>query len=263
VIDAAVMGDASISVENICRIFRSTDGIEVEALADISFQVRPNEFLTILGPSGCGKTTLLRILAGLIAPTSGRVVVNGQLVSRPVPGIGMVFQKPVLLPWRTVLENVLLPIEFLRKDKKAYVGAALELLRLTGLSTFEHRLPYELSGGMQQRAAISRALIHDPSLLLMDEPFGALDALTRDIMNVELLRVWLERRKTVVFVTHSITEAVFLADQVLVMSPRPGRIAARLQIDLPRPRRLSMRHSPAFARYADAARETLGVTDAA
>ena len=255
------MSEASIVVERVSKTFRSTDGAEVEALADVSFDVRPNEFLAIIGPSGCGKTTLLRIVAGLIAPTSGRVVVNGQVVARPVAGVGMVFQRPVLMPWRTVLDNVLLPIEFLRRDRSAYVDVARDLLRLTGLAGFEDRMPYELSGGMQQRAAISRALIHDPSLLLMDEPFGALDALTRDIMNLELLRIWQERRKTVVFITHSIAEAVFLADQVLVMTPRPGRVAARLRIDLPRPRRLSVRYSPDFARYADAAREALGVLD--
>ena len=254
-------GEASIVVEGLSKVFHSRDGAEVLALADVSFQVRPNEFLAVLGPSGCGKTTLLRIVAGLIGASEGRVLVNGQLVTRPVAGVGMVFQKPMLLPWRTILHNVLLPIEFLRRDRRQHEGVARDLLALTGLRGFEQRMPHELSGGMQQRAAISRALVHDPSLLLMDEPFGALDALTRDVMNIELLRIWQERRKTIVFITHSITEAVFLADQVLVMTPRPGGIAARLLIDLPRPRRLSMRYSPEFAQYADAARLALGVLD--
>ncbi len=257
------MTEASIVVENLSRVFTSTDGTKIQAMAGVSFTVQPNEFLAVIGPSGCGKTTLLRIIAGLIQPSSGRVVVNGQEVMRPVPGVGMVFQRPVLLPWRTVVDNVLLPVEFLRLDKRSYVDKARDLLQLTGLAGFENRMPYELSGGMQQRAAISRALIHEPSLLLMDEPFGALDALTRDVMNLELARIWQERRKTIVFITHSIAEAVFLADHVLVMTPRPGRIAAHLQIDLPRPRKLSIRYSPEFARYANTAREILGVLDEA
>src|SRR5215510_9351369 len=165
------MAEASIVIENVSRVFSSTDGTRIQAMEDVSFAVKASEFVAVIGPSGCGKTTLLRVIAGLIPPSSGKVVINGKEVTRPVPGVGMVFQRPVLLPWRTVQDNVLLPIEFLRLDKRAYAEKARELLELTGLAGFEKRMPYELSGGMQQRAAISRALIHDPSLLLMDEPF--------------------------------------------------------------------------------------------
>src|SRR5207237_2125823 len=213
----------------------------VEALRDISFTVERGELLALVGPSGCGKSTLLRIVAGLRAATTGRVQVAGRTVTGPVAEVGMVFQAPVLLRWRRVLENVLLPAELSGRDPRRYRERAERLLHLVGLGGFEAKLPRELSGGMQQRASLCRALLLDPPLLLMDEPFGALDAMTRDEMNLELLRVWGEGsggaagsdRKTILFVTHSIPEAVFLADRVVVMSPRPGRVARICPATLP------------------------------
>jgi len=226
----------------------------VEALAGISLAVGAGAFVSLVGPSGCGKSTLLRIVAGLRPATVGRVSVEGQHVTRPIADIGMVFQAPILLRWRTILDNILLPAELAGREKRAYWARAQQLLEMAGLHGFAEKLPHELSGGMQQRASLCRALLLDPPLLLMDEPFGALDAMTRDDMALELLRIWgeidLERnqRKTVLFVTHSIPEAVFLSDRVVVMTPRPGRIAADLRIDLPRPRTVEMRASEAFGR---------------
>ena len=205
-----------------------TDAGPVEALRDVGFSVGRGELVALVGPSGCGKSTLLRVVAGLRPPSRGAVAVDGRAVTGPIASVGMVFQAPVLLKWRTIRDNVLLPAELAGLGRARYRERADQLLRLVGLDGFAERLPRELSGGMQQRAAICRALLLDPPLLLMDEPFGALDAMTRDEMNVELLRVWGEpatARKTVLFVTHSIPEAVFLADRVVVMSPRPGRVA--------------------------------------
>jgi len=208
----------------------------VSALEGINLAAAAGEFVTLVGPSGCGKTTLLRIVAGLVPQTGGEVDVNGRPLRGPTRDIGIVFQVPALMAWRSVLDNILLQIEIRRLDVASYRGRALDLIKLVGLSGFEGRYPYQLSGGMQQRVAICRALIHDPSLLLMDEPFGALDALTREQMNLELQRIWLERRKTVLFITHSIPEAIFLSDRVCVMSPRPGRILETLAVPIPRPR---------------------------
>ena len=221
----------------------------VPALQGIHLAASQGEFVTLVGPSGCGKTTLLRIVAGLIAPTSGEVKVSGRSLRGPTRDIGIVFQVPALMAWRSVLDNILLQIEIRRLAVAQYRARALELIKLVGLSGFEDRYPYQLSGGMQQRVSICRALVHDPSLLLMDEPFGALDALTREHMNVELQRIWLERRKTVLFVTHSTTEAVFLADRVLVMTARPGRIGDMLDVDLPRPRTLDVMTTEKFGTY--------------
>jgi NitT/TauT family transport system ATP-binding protein len=222
----------------------------IAALQDIDFSVADGEFMSIVGPSGCGKSTLLKILAGLIPASTGEAALNGTPIEGPRKDIGMVFQSPVLFPWRSVLGNVLLPADVQRLGREAMTRRALDLIALVGLSGFENRYPWELSGGMQQRVALVRALIHDPALLLMDEPFGALDALTREAMNVELQRIWLERRKTVLFVTHSTAEAIFLADRVLVMTPRPGRIGDLLRIDLPRPRTLDVMTTAAFGTYA-------------
>jgi NitT/TauT family transport system ATP-binding protein len=228
----------------------------VEALAGISLKVGAGEFVSLVGPSGCGKSTLLRIVAGLRRASLGGVVVEGQQVTQPMADVGMVFQAPILLKWRTILDNVLLPAELAGRKPAALKARALQLLDMAGLKGFADRLPRELSGGMQQRAALCRALLLDPPLLLMDEPFGALDAMTRDDMALELLRIWGERdlpaseRKTVLFVTHSIGEAVFLSDRVVVMSPRPGRIAAELAIDLPRPRTVELRGSGDFGRLS-------------
>jgi NitT/TauT family transport system ATP-binding protein len=231
----------------------------VEALRDISFRVGRGELVALVGPSGCGKSTLLRIVAGLRPATAGRVRVNGRDVTRPIVDVGMVFQAPVLLKWRSVLDNVLLPAELAGLDRARYRERALDLLSLVGLDEFAGKLPRELSGGMQQRASLCRALLLDPPLLLMDEPFGALDAMTRDEMNLELLRVWGEtrpaatsgaERKTILFVTHSIPEAIFLADRVLVMTPRPGRLAAEVDVTLPRPRTIETRATPDFGRLS-------------
>jgi NitT/TauT family transport system ATP-binding protein len=229
---------ALIRLERVSKLFDAGSGPPVHALEPIDLEVGENEFVTIVGRSGCGKSTLLRIVAGLIGPTSGRVVLSGREVTGPRPDVSLVFQRPALLPWRNVIDNVMLPVEVLRLDRKASRVRAEELLALVGLEGFEGRRPYELSGGMQQRAALCRSLIHDPSVLLMDEPFAALDALTREELSLELQRIWSEHRKTILFVTHSIQEAVLLADRVVVMTPRPGRIAAEIVVDSPRPRSL-------------------------
>jgi NitT/TauT family transport system ATP-binding protein len=219
------------------------------ALDDIDFAVPDREFLSIVGPSGCGKSTLLKILAGLIPASEGEALLNGTLIDGPRQDIGVVFQSPVLFPWRSVLGNVLLPADIQRLGREEMTKRAYDLLKLVGLDGFERRYPWELSGGMQQRVALVRALIHDPTLLLMDEPFGALDAMTREAMNVELQRIWMERRKTVVFITHSTAEAVFLGDRVLVMTPRPGKIGDLFQVELPRPRPLDVMNTEKFGGY--------------
>ena len=249
-----------IGLDRVGMTYRAESG-PVEALRDITLSVGRGELMAVVGPSGCGKSTLLRIVAGLRRPTSGSVVVGGGEVRGPVSAVGMVFQAPVLLKWRTVRDNVLLPAELSGLDPRRYRGRADALLSLVGLADFGDRLPRELSGGMQQRAALCRALLLDPPLLLMDEPFGALDAMTRDDMNLELLRVWgesLGERKTIVFVTHSIPEAVFLADRVTVMSPRPGRVTETFEIPLSRPRTPATRAQPEFGRLALCIHEALG-----
>ena len=238
-----------VEVSAVTRIFPTPEG-EVRALDGISFDVRGGEFLSIVGPSGCGKSTLTMLIAGLMRPTSGVIAVDGRAVSRPQTELGIVFQNAVLLAWRSALDNVLLQVEMRGLAARQYRDRAMELLRSVGLDGFERRLPHELSGGMRQRVAICRALIHDPPLLLMDEPFGALDALTRDQMTLDIQGICARGGKTVLFITHSITEAVFLSDRVLVMTPRPGRIDTTIDVDLPRPRRLAVRESPAFAAYA-------------
>lgn len=243
-----------ISVQDVSKLFLAREGSQVVALEDCSLDVADGEFVCIVGPSGCGKTTLLRIIAELIAPTKGTVTFNSD-----ERNIGMVFQKPVLLPWRTNLDNVLLPIQFRGQSKQAFSDKAKQLLDLVGLANVKDRYPYELSGGMQQRVAISRALVSDPRVLLMDEPFGALDALTRGQMNVELLRIWQEAQRSVIFITHSISEAIFLADRVLVMSSHPGRIVSDIRVNLPRPRMREHRHSSEFAHHEATIAELLGV----
>jgi NitT/TauT family transport system ATP-binding protein len=237
-----------IVLDGVGVTYRAESG-PVEALRDIGLEVGRGELVALVGPSGCGKSTLLRVVAGLRRPTAGRVVVDGRPVTRPIPAVGMVFQAPVLLKWRTVRDNVLLAAELSGLSFSAYRERADTLLALVGLGEFGDKLPRELSGGMQQRASLCRALLLDPPLLLMDEPFGALDALTRDELNLELLRVWGEEggdRKTIVFVTHSIPEAVFLADRVVVMTPRPGRVARVVGVPLARPRTVTTRAAPAF-----------------
>lgn len=227
------------------------------ALDGISLDVEEGKFITIVGPSGCGKSTLLKLTAGLIFPSEGEIYLDGKLVTGPRVGVGMVFQNAVLLNWKTVLANVMFPVKILGLDEKKFRKKAYDLLNLTGLQDFADNYPRELSGGMQQRVSICRALVFDPYLLLMDEPFGALDAMTREEIGLELLRIWQEERKTVLFVTHSIPEAVLLGDWLLVMSPRPGRILKLIEIDLLRPRALTMTTTDAFQAYVSTVRNLI------
>jgi len=243
-----------IQLEGVEKTYRTRRGDLVPALDDVTLDIAENEFVTLVGPSGCGKSTLLKLVAGLTPVTSGSIRVRDTVVREPFPDVGIVFQHPVLLPWRTVLDNVLFSADMLGLDLQRYRSRALELLTLSRLRGFETRLPRELSGGMQQRVAICRALLPDPSLLMMDEPFGALDALTREEMGFELLRIWEARRKTILFVTHSIPEAILLADKVAVMTPRPGRLARVIQIDLPRPRTVELEFDAKFKAYSDEVR---------
>jgi NitT/TauT family transport system ATP-binding protein len=228
------------------------------AFEDISVAVERGEFVAVVGPSGCGKSSLLRVVAGLAGLSDGTCAVGGEPMSGPRRDVGIVFQSPLLFPWRTVIENVMLPVDVQKLDRARYLEVARQLLGLVGLSDFERAYPRELSGGMQQRVGIARALVNDPTILLMDEPFGALDAMTREHMNVELQRLWLERRNTILFITHSIPEAVFLADRVMVMTPRPGRVAEICDIDLPRPRPLDIMTDPAFGEYVRHIRSYFG-----
>jgi NitT/TauT family transport system ATP-binding protein len=236
-----------IRVAGLDKRYPVRQGAPVHALSGVGFDLREGEFLSVVGPSGCGKSTLLRIMAGLDRATRGEVLLQGETITGPRRDIGVVFQQPTLLPWRTVLDNVLLPAQMQRLDRDRSLSRARELLELVGLSGFSGNYPFELSGGMQQRVAICRALVCDPAILLMDEPFGALDAMTREQMNVELMRIQAEQQKTVVFITHSIPEAVFLGDRVMVMTARPGRIAAMHDVDLSKPRTLATMGSPGFA----------------
>ncbi|PYN90506.1 MAG: ABC transporter ATP-binding protein [Candidatus Rokuibacteriota bacterium] len=243
-----------IRLQDVEKTYRTRRGDLVLAVADITLDIAENEFVTLVGPSGCGKSTLLKLVAGLTPASGGTIRVRDTVVRDPFPDVGIVFQHPVLLPWRTVLDNVLFSADMLGLDPKAYRHRALELLALSGLAGSETRLPRELSGGMQQRVAICRALLPDPSLLLMDEPFGALDAMTREEMGFELLRIWEARRKTILFVTHSIPEAILLADKVVVMTPGPGRLARVITIDLPRPRTVELEFDAKFKAYSDEVR---------
>jgi NitT/TauT family transport system ATP-binding protein len=248
-----------IAVRRLSKHFGAAEA-PVVALSDIEFSIGEGELVVVVGPSGCGKSTLLRILAGLLPQSDGEAFLHGTPITGPRRDIGVVFQSPVLFPWRSVLGNALLPIDVQRLGRDKLRTRAMDLLKLVGLEGFEHRYPWELSGGMQQRVALVRALIHDPALLLMDEPFGALDAMTRESMNMELQRIWMERRKTVLFITHSIGEAVYLADRVLVMTPRPGRIMDELKIELPRPRGLEVMNTPEFGTYVKRIRVALNAT---
>lgn len=254
-----------IEVVDVAKSYSTRRGDTIEALRPVRLDIHDGEFVSVVGPSGCGKSTLLKILAGTLPRTSGEVRLKGAPVTGPRRDVGVVFQTPVLLPWRTIFENVMLPIEVQNRDRAEFSKAASRLLEMVGLAGFEKKYPGELSGGMQQRVGICRALVHDPAFLLMDEPFGALDAMTREFMNIELLRIWAESRKTVMLVTHSIPEAVFLADRVVVISPRPGRIAEIIEVDLPRPRTLSMINSEGFGTYVAAIRRhfnSMGALDA-
>jgi NitT/TauT family transport system ATP-binding protein len=227
----------------------AVDGSPITALENINLDIAPGEFISVVGPSGCGKSTLLKCVAGLQPVTGGSISIQNQRVTAPPDNMAIVFQRDVLLDWRTVLDNVLILVEFRGLRRQDYENKALELLKKYGLEDYAHRFPWELSGGMRQRVAICRALIVDPELLLMDEPFGALDAMTRDDLNVELERLWFETRKTVIFITHGIDEAVYLGDRVVVMARNPGRIAEIIPIDIPRPRPLSIRQTEEFGKY--------------
>ena len=246
-----------IRLEGVDKTYRTRRGDLVPALENITLNIAENEFVTLVGPSGCGKSTLLKLVAGLTPVSGGAVRVRDTVVREPFADVGIVFQHPVLLPWRTVLDNVLFAAEMLGLDSDGHRKRALDLLELSGLAGFESRLPRELSGGMQQRVAICRALLPDPSLLLMDEPFGALDAMTREELGLELLRIWEARRKTILFVTHSIPEAILLADKVVVMTPRPGRVARTITIALPRPRTVELEFDAKFKAYSDEIRELI------
>jgi NitT/TauT family transport system ATP-binding protein len=251
--------DASrIVFRDVRKSFATRVGERVDALAGVSFDVRDNELVTIVGPSGCGKSTLLKLVAGVIPPGGGNIAIRGRPVMGPQRDIGMVFQSPVLLRWRNVIDNVLFPAVILKLDPAEARARAHALLAMVGLAGFERKYPRELSGGMQQRVAICRALLFRPSLLLMDEPFGALDALTREELSVELLRIWQEEVKTVLFVTHSIPEAILLGHRVVVMSQRPGKVVDIVAIDLETPRDLSMTARPVFQDYVTLIRSKIG-----
>jgi NitT/TauT family transport system ATP-binding protein len=244
-------------VKNLSAVFRNGDG-GLQALDHVSFSVWPQEFVCVLGPSGSGKSTLLRILAGLLPVTEGEILYDGQPSGGPRGGVGYVFQKANLMPWRTVLQNIMLPLEVQGQPLPSALERAQELVDLVGLQGFEDSLPRDLSGGMAQRVAIARALVHDPDLLLLDEPFGSLDALTRERMGAELLRIWQTRRKTVVMVTHSISESLLLADRVITLTPRPGRVRLDLKVDIPRPRDEGVTYTPEFAVLSRRLRAAIG-----
>lgn len=250
------MSSSILTADHLSHIFPNANG-GVKALERVSFQVDAQEFVCLVGPSGCGKTTLLRLLGGLQRPSEGRVLFEGAPLTGPRRRIGFVFQKANLMPWRTVLANVALPLELQNIARAEVERRALELIELVGLTGFEQTLPRDLSGGMEQRVAIARALIHRPEVLLLDEPFGALDALTRERMSIELLRIWEARKTTVLMVTHSIPEALFLADRVLVLSPRPGQIRLTLPVSLARPRQMDMEYSAEFGALATRVRQAI------
>ncbi|SJN11605.1 ABC-type nitrate/sulfonate/bicarbonate transport system, ATPase component [Leucobacter sp. 7(1)] len=239
-------GTGAVEVDSVVKTFRR-NRLEIQALSETSVDFREGEFISLIGPSGCGKSTLLKLIAGLDSPTRGEVRVDGTVVTKPLRSASVSFQKPTLLPWRNVIDNILLPIEVRDGRPAAQDRAyAAQLIEMIGLQDFTNHYPKELSGGMEQRAAIARSLVTRPELLLMDEPFGALDEFTREDLNEELLNLWEAEPKTVVFVTHSISEAVFLSDRIMVMSARPGRIVDVIDVDLPRPRTADLRTSPAF-----------------
>jgi NitT/TauT family transport system ATP-binding protein len=249
------VAEAHVALDRVSKTYG--EGAEaVAALSEVTLSIDAGSFTAVVGPSGCGKSTMMLLVAGLLRCTTGAVMVAGRRIDAPVTDVGVVFQDPILLDWRNVLDNVLLQIDVRRRDRREYTPRAEALLRAVGVEAFAHRPPKELSGGMRQRVALCRALVHDPPLLLMDEPFGALDALTRERLASDLQRLWHERQKTVLFITHSIAEAVFLADRVIVMSSRPGRILRIIDIDLERPRRWDVQNSKSFVEYGAEIRQT-------
>ena len=251
---SAHSGRPLLSAKGLSVVYRTSRG-SITAIDDLSLQLGMGEFVSVLGPSGCGKSTLIKVFSGLLKPSGGETLLDGTPIVRPRGDVGIVFQQPTLLPWKTVLDNVLVPIRALNRDVASGREKALELLRLVGLEKFTGNYPNELSGGMQQRVGIARGLIHDPALLLMDEPFSALDTMTRDRMSIELQRIWMATRKSALFITHSIAEAVFLSDRIVVMSARPGRVDREVTVDLPRPRTLATLTDPEFTRLCGELRE--------
>jgi NitT/TauT family transport system ATP-binding protein len=250
----------AIAVEHLSKVFGTRQGGPgAEALRDVSLEIAPGEFVSLVGASGCGKSTLLKLVAGLIPPTGGRVLIDGDVVAAPRRSVGIMFQTPELFPWRNVLENTMLPVDVFRQDRRAHLGRARAILEMVGLAGFERAYPRELSGGMQQRVALSRTLMTDPAIMLMDEPFGALDEFTRERLNLELLRIWSEAQSTIVFVTHNIGEAVFLSDRVVVMGSHPGRVLATVPVALDRPRTIACLKEPVYLETVFATRELLGV----
>jgi NitT/TauT family transport system ATP-binding protein len=254
---SATVADRYIEVSEVQKVYRSGTADAVEAVSSVSFAVPRGQFVAILGPSGCGKSTLLMMVGGLEAVTAGRITVDGTPMAGPRTSIGIMFQDSTLLPWKSAIDNVLFPIRILKRPLDAYRDGARELLERVGLDGFMHKKPHELSGGMRQRVAICRALVYDPELLLMDEPFSALDAITRDEMNELLLDLWQQYTKTALFVTHSIREAVFLADRVLVMTRRPATIVEDLTIPFARPRSMSIGEIPEFNKICGHLRERI------
>jgi NitT/TauT family transport system ATP-binding protein len=242
------MSEPYIRLQNVAKTYQTKVGT-IAACIDINLDIKESEFVAIVGPSGCGKTTIMKMVAGLVPYTSGTITVGNKRVAAPQTDVGIVFQEAIMLDWRDVLDNVMLQIDIRKMDRAKYEPIARDLLKATGLSGFEKQKPYELSGGMRQRVSICRALVHGPKMLLMDEPFGALDALTREQISMDIQRLWMDTRKTALHITHSIPEAVLLADRVVVMGPRPGRIVEIIDIDLPRPRRLDQL-SPKFGEYS-------------
>lgn len=236
----------AIALRGISKTYTAKGRPNTLALDDISLDVAEGEFVALVGPSGCGKSTLLKLISGLLSPTSGSIEVFNHTVTRPLPSVGIVFQSPVLMKWRTVFQNVMLPLEVMGTMNESSHDRVMSLLELAGIRDFAHSYPRELSGGMQQRVSICRALVHNPPLLLLDEPFGALDAMTRSQMNMDLARIWAQTRKTTVLITHSVSEAVFLADRVIVMSARPGRITEIVDVEIPHPRTVDVRGQPKF-----------------
>jgi NitT/TauT family transport system ATP-binding protein len=260
---AGVVASSPIAIEHVHKTYFPARRSQppVVALDDIDFEIRPGEFLSLVGPSGCGKSTLLNIMGGLLEATQGQVTFEGTPITGPRPEIGMMFQSPVLFPWRSIIKNVLLPVDVTkgRRSRRKYQDRARELLARVGLEEFAESYPNELSGGMQQRAALARLLLQDPQVMLLDEPFGALDEFTREEMNIDLLRLWSGSNKTIVFVTHNILEAVFLSDRIAVMTPRPGQVAKVITSTLPRPREISLMKTTEFQDIAFEVRQLLGV----
>jgi NitT/TauT family transport system ATP-binding protein len=237
-----------VAIRSVSKSFNSRKSV-VHALSSVDLDIRKGEFVSIIGPSGCGKSTLMMLMAGLDTATKGTIEIDKRQIKGPNADIGIVFQQDALLDWRSALSNVMLQSEIRKLDRAASNARAQELLKMVGLEDFHAALPHELSGGMRQRVSICRALLHSPPLLVMDEPFGALDALTRDQLQVDLLRLWTDQKMTVVFITHSISEAVFLSDRIVVMSPRPGKIETIIDVELERPRRLAVRDTPQYTSY--------------